>query len=62
MHKLLKYSLTFCVVIVLTSVAFYFWASSANHSPADYSQLIENDYPAVADEDSVYSIINYNIM
>ena len=49
------------MVIVLTSVAFYFWASSANHSPADYSQLIESDYPAVADEDSVYSIITYNI-
>ncbi len=45
----------------MTLAMFYFWASSANHSPEEYSQLIENDYPNSDDADSIITIITYNI-
>ena len=61
MNKLLKYSLTFCAILIVTSAAFYFWASSANHSQEEYAQLIENDFPLSDDEDSIITIITYNI-
>ena len=40
---------------------FFFWASSANHSIDDYAQLIENNYVVSQDEDSIFSLITYNI-
>lgn len=61
MSKLLKYFLTFCAILIVTSAAFYFWASSANHSHEEYSQLIENDYPISDVADSIIIIITYNI-
>lgn len=51
-------------VITLLSIAivtFFYWASSNNHSEDEYLQLIENNYAQRIDNDSVYSIITYNI-
>ena len=61
MHKTVKYILTFFIVLLLSMVAFYFWASSSNYTENEYSQLIEGNYPSSVDNDSVYSIITYNL-
>jgi endonuclease/exonuclease/phosphatase family metal-dependent hydrolase len=42
-------------------IAFYFWASSSNFEVDEYSKIIINNYPTEITNDSVYSIITYNI-
>lgn len=61
MRKLIKYTLSVFVILIVTSAVFFFWASATNHSTEDYSKLIEYNYPDVVDNDSVYSIITYNL-
>lgn len=45
----------------MAALTFYYWASSTNHPKEDYSQLIENKYPKPIGNDSVFSLITYNI-
>lgn len=59
--KVLKFSVSTIGISILLFVGFYFWASSSNYLEKDYSQLTRNDYHCSIDEDSVYSIITYNI-
>ena len=47
--------------MLLLFVAFYFWASSSNFDDNEYSKLIINNYPSDITNDSIYSIITYNI-
>jgi len=61
MNKLIKYTLSAFATLIMTSVVFFFWASAANHDEIEYSKLIENEYPASINTDSVYSIITYNL-
>jgi len=61
MSKLLKIISKFLLAIILFFIAFYFWASSSNFDIDEYSKLIINNYPADITNDSVYSIITYNI-
>ncbi len=42
-------------------VVFYFWASSSNFDDREYSKIIINNYPSDITNDSIYSIITYNI-
>lgn len=59
--KLLKLTSSIFVLLLIALVTFFFWASSTNHNESEYSQLIENNYSTNDDNDSVYSIITYNI-
>ena len=61
MKKILYLTLTLIAFCLLVTIAFYLWASSPNHVPSDYSLLIEKELPASLDEDSIYSIVTYNI-
>lgn len=54
---LFKVSILLCIAVV----GFYFWASSPTLEEASYSQLIQNKYAAQIDNDSVFSIVTYNI-
>ena len=60
-NHLFKFILYFLVLLTLSTITFYYWASSSNHPEENYSQLIENNYPQTLDKDSIYSLITYNI-
>jgi endonuclease/exonuclease/phosphatase family metal-dependent hydrolase len=59
--KLFRTAMAILTAMVVALVVFYFWASSANHKAKDYAQLITNNYPFTEKNDSLYSIITYNI-
>ena len=61
MIKTFKVILSLLLLFFLFVVIFFFWASSSNYEPETYTQLIENEYPRTVDEDSIYSIVTYNI-
>ncbi len=42
-------------------LVFFFWASSATLSDKEYSKLIINNYDEVLENDSIFSIVTYNI-
>ena len=60
-NRLLKFIFSFSAIVALSALTFYYWASTPNHPQEDYSQLIENNYPETMDDDSIYSLITYNI-
>lgn len=59
--KVIQPALVLFILCFVVVFAIVLWASSPNHSPADYSVLIEKELPTAVDEDSVYSIVTYNI-
>jgi len=61
LNKIFQLVFSFILLLTITSVTFFFWASSSNHKESGYSKLIENNFPASTDDDSVFSIITYNI-
>lgn len=60
-YKSLRTILWTICIIIFSVVCFYFWSSSSNLKEDSYSQLIQNDYPQDVENDSVYSIVTYNI-
>ncbi|TDQ30221.1 endonuclease/exonuclease/phosphatase family protein [Tenacibaculum caenipelagi] len=42
-------------------VVFFFWASSPTMDEAEYAKIITHNYDSKVDNDSVYSIVTYNI-
>ncbi len=61
MKKIIKLVLISLIAFTITSIIFFFWASSPNFSEEDYSKLITNNYDQQIDNDSIYSIVTYNI-
>ena len=61
MNKIFKYLISIIGVVLLAMVVFFFWASSTNHKEIEYSQLIENNYAEKINNDSIHSIITYNL-
>jgi len=61
MIKLLKIILKLFLGILILFIAFYYWASSSNFRIDEYSKILANNYPTDITNDSVYSIITYNI-
>ena len=60
-NHLIKFIISFLAIFALAALTFYYWASSTNHPQEDYSQLLENNYPETVGNDSIYSLITYNI-
>jgi endonuclease/exonuclease/phosphatase family metal-dependent hydrolase len=61
MRKFIRF-LFFVILSLLTVlVGFYFWASSPNFSAEDYTKTFTNDFPQKTINDSVFSIVTYNI-
>lgn len=57
------YKVLFNVIVALffAIVGFYFWASSPNLSPANYNQTGKYEVTSTISQDSIHSIITYNI-
>ena len=61
MSKLFKYILFVFLLLMMGAISFFYWASSTNHNEIEYSQLIENNYAEKINDDSIHSIITYNL-
>ena len=61
MNQKFKYLFIVFAGLFFVVVGFYFWASSPNLSANDYNNLGQYDYSSHVKNDSVYSIITYNI-
>ncbi len=61
MNRLLKYIVFFFLFALLIIVGFYFWASSPNFSKSEYAQIKVYQLPSKINNDSIFSIITYNI-
>ena len=61
MNQKLKYFFAVSVGLFFILVGFYFWASSPNISFSNYNNTGEYDYESQVSNDSVLSVITYNI-
>lgn len=61
MKNIIVFLLKFLVLILVTVLIFFFWASSPTMNEEEYSKLIENENYVKVDNDSVYSIVTYNV-
>lgn len=61
MIKFIKTLFASFLILILVVVGFYYWASSPNFSANEYSKIYEHNFPSKVDNDSVFSIITYNI-
>ncbi len=61
MRRIFSVLIKMIFVFIVLFVAFYFWGSSAALNKNDYAKLIENDYQVSHTNDSIFSVITYNI-
>jgi len=61
MKRIFKYIIATILLITVSSIIFFFWASAPNFSDKDYANLIVNNFEKKIDTDSIYSIVTYNI-
>ena len=61
MKRFFKFIIYLLVILLIASLFFFFWASSPNFSEKNYSKLITNNYDQKTANDSIYSIVTYNI-
>lgn len=61
MKKVFKFIMYLLLGTVLFIIIFFFWASSPNYTQKEYSKIITNNYSQKMDNDSIYSIVTYNI-
>jgi endonuclease/exonuclease/phosphatase family metal-dependent hydrolase len=61
MKKILKFLFVGFVGLFFILVGFYFWASSPNLALNKYNSLASYNYPSQIKNDSIHSIITYNI-
>lgn len=61
MNKLIKFLFVIILSLVIVFVGFYFWASSSNFSSEEHAKTFTNNYPLITNNDSVFSIVTYNI-
>ena len=61
MKRFLKYFFRFLLILIIAFVVFFFWASSSNLDEEEYSKMITNQFESTVKNDSVFSIVTYNI-
>ena len=61
MKRLFRITLFLFLLILFLIIGFYFWASSPNFSESDYAQIKTNQFSLKKNNDSIFSIITYNI-
>lgn len=61
MYKFFKVLFIILLSLIIPITGFYFWASSPNINKNDYTSLITNNFKEKFNNDSVFSIITYNI-
>lgn len=61
MKRFLKFLFRFFLLLIIACVVFFFWASSSTLNDADYARLTEVNEKNKVENDSVFSIVTYNI-
>ncbi len=61
MKPFLKYFSRFFLLLIVAFVIFFLWASSSTLEETEYAKLIEIDVKELPENDSVFSIVSYNI-
>ncbi|MGK0448030.1 MAG: endonuclease/exonuclease/phosphatase family metal-dependent hydrolase [Polaribacter sp.] len=61
MKRFLKFIFRIFLVLIIAFVIFFFWASSSTLDKSEYAKLIEVDNHIVPENDSIFSIVTYNI-
>jgi len=61
MKRLLKYGSQFFLLLIIAFVIFFFWASSSTLEQNEYSKLTIIESDGMPKNDSVFSIVTYNI-
>ncbi|TVZ56782.1 endonuclease/exonuclease/phosphatase family metal-dependent hydrolase [Lutibacter sp. Hel_I_33_5] len=61
MKKVLKFIFRLLVLFIVAFVIFFFWASSSNLEESEYERLIVNQFESTVTNDSIYSVVTYNI-
>jgi endonuclease/exonuclease/phosphatase family metal-dependent hydrolase len=61
MKHFFKFIFRFLFLLIIAFVIFFFWASSATLDESEYAKLVANDSIEVPVNDSVFSIVSYNI-
>jgi len=61
MKNIISFLLKLFVLVLVVSIIFFFWASSPTMNEKEYSKLLENESHIVVNNDSIYSIVTYNV-
>jgi endonuclease/exonuclease/phosphatase family metal-dependent hydrolase len=61
MKHFIKFIFRFLLILVIAFVIFFFWASSASLDESEYAKLLHDDAIEVPVNDTVFSIVTYNI-
>ena len=61
MGRIFKNLLRFITLLIIVAVVFFFWASSPTLEESEYAKLIELEDKVVPENDSIFSIVTYNI-
>tara|TARA_B110000503_G_C7112116_1_gene398585 strand:+ start:706 stop:1683 length:978 start_codon:yes stop_codon:yes gene_type:complete len=61
MKRFLKLIFRFFLVLISACFFFFFWASSSTLDESNYAKLIEVENKVVPENDSIFSIVTYNI-
>jgi endonuclease/exonuclease/phosphatase family metal-dependent hydrolase len=61
MKRFLKYFFRFLLLLVTAFIIFFFWASSSTLDSSEYAKIVEDNSIGVPVNDSVFSIVTYNI-
>ena len=61
MKRFLKFIFRFFLLLIIACVIFFFWASSSTLEETEYAKLTEVNNKPDIDNDSVFSIVTYNI-
>ncbi len=61
MNKFVKFAIVLLLSILFLLVGFYLWASSSKYSISEYAKIEQFQFPSKINNDSVFSIITYNI-
>ncbi|RBW57168.1 endonuclease/exonuclease/phosphatase [Tenacibaculum sp. E3R01] len=61
MKRFLSFLLKLVLLLTVIFIIFFYWASSSTKEKSSYAELLQNEYSTIKDNDSIYSIVTYNI-
>lgn len=61
MKKFIKVIFSFLSLLIIAFIIFFFWASSSTLNESEYAKTIIYKYDNAIDNDSIFSIVTYNI-
>ncbi|WP_428740729.1 endonuclease/exonuclease/phosphatase family protein [Tenacibaculum sp.] len=61
MKRIFRVIIKLLLLIVGVAIVFFFWASSPTMDESEYAKVITHNYSTTIDNDSIYSIVTYNI-